>query len=353
MDKSPEPEPTLEEKLAALKQYLDEIPVQLTDGFRVIDSLGKTHSIYSSMQENSSQDKFETLTPEQKEIFLKLSPVIEAITFDEINAFWDSLSSKQVLRLRNELEPGWSDKIKGEQKYVGYRSTVDTTLNRAEQLAEFGKTIQDSIEAACALGSNVPPDLTARFELGKLLFTCAALLCATAHAQGLQTHFIYLIEASRLIPGTLIAGRELEDIYSRSVWEQTQKLPELKTNGRLHLAHHNFHVLRLRKLVSLRNKLLHVKDPVVIADGNNPVEIIGDLKDREQDIAAIFEVDRGNAKFVFGTPEPTDPWVAVTHKSVVEYIAAVRAYDSEVIRIEALDMVTSGLLEYASVATPL
>jgi len=189
-------------------------------------------------------------------------------------------------------------------------------------------------------------------ELGKVCLASAALLCATAHIQGMQTHLTYLIELETLDPGTISGLDKLQDLYGRSVWEQTQVLPRIKSNGRLHWNRYNFLAQRLHQLVTIRNKLVHLQDPIVVVDGNKPVTVIGDMADPNQEITYGFRVEDDLVHMEVSEAITADPWTGVSYKKIADYLAAVRAYYKEVIDPNALDMVAGELLISSAGTTP-
>ena len=340
-----EPEPTLQQKLGALTQYLDEVPGRLLE----IDRMSEVHR-FALLQEveSNSQAMFEALMPHQQQLLRELLPVLSYIKPFDIGELWDSLTDKQKIRILKEGGFDLRFTLNADAKQITYRSTVGKTLARAEQMADFGNTL----EAAFASNPEASTSSNHFFEVGKMFLASAALLCATAHIQGLQTHLTYLIELETLIPGTVSGLDKLRDLYGRSVWEQTQELPRIKTNGRLHLDRYKFLAQRLHQLVIIRNKLVHLKDPIVIVDGNNPVTVIGDMADPNQEITYGFRFEDDHLTVELSEAITADPWTAVSYKKVADYLAAVRAYSEAVIEPEALEMVAGEMLNTSASITP-
>ena len=340
-----EPKATLDIKLAALKQYLDEVPIRLL----VSDTMFEAISPAQQQElESNSQAMFEALMPHQQQLVVDILPVLSYITPEDIGELWDSLTDKQKIRIMKEGGLDLRFVLDADSKHIRYRSTVGKTLARAEQMADFGNTLE------AAFASNPEPSTSSNpfFELGKMFLASAALLCATAHIQGLQTHLTYLIELETLLPGTVSGLDKLQDLYGRSVWEQTQELPRIKTNGRLHLDRYKFLAQRLHQLVIIRNKLVHLQDPIVIVDGNNPVTVIGDMADPNQEITYGIRFEDDHLTVELSEAVTADPWTAVSYKKVADYLAAVRAYSEAVIEPEALDMVAGEMLITSAGTTP-
>ena len=338
-----EPEPTLQQKLAALTQYLDEVPIRLLNNKSEVLTPAQ-------LQEHESNvvAMFEALMPHQQQLIREISPALYCITPEEILENWESLTTKQRIRLLEEIGLDWRAMVIRNSSHISYRSTVFTTLARAEQMAEFGNTLE-------AASASIPEEFKSAnpiHELGKICLASAALLCATAHIQGMQTHLTYLIELETLDPGTISGLDKLQDLYGRSVWEQTQVLPRIKSNGRLHLNRYNFLAQRLHQLVTIRNKLVHLQDPIVVVDGNKPVTVIGDMADPNQEITYGFRVEDDLVHMEVSEAITADPWTAVSYKKVCDYLAAVRAYYKEVIDPKALDMVAGEMLITSAGTTP-
>ena len=340
-----EPEPTLQQKLAALTQYLDEVPGRLL----VIDRMSEVHR-FALLQEveSNSQAMFEALMPHQQQLLREILPVLSYLKPLDIGKLWDSLTDKQQIRILKEGGLDLRAAFNADSKHISYRSTVGKTLARAELIADFGNTL----DAAFASMPEEDKSANPSHELGKICLASAALLCATAHIQGLQTHLTYLIELETLLPGTISGLDKLQDLYGRSVWEQTQELPRIKTNGRLHLDRYKFLTQRLHQLVIIRNKLVHLQDPIVIVDGNNPVTVIGDMADPNQEITYGFRVEDDLVHMEVSEAITADPWTGVSYKKIADYLAAVRAYYKEVIDPNALDMVAGELLISSAGTTP-
>ena len=340
-----EPKHTLEIKLAALKQYLDKVPIRLL----VSDTMFEAISPAQLQEvESNSLAMFEALMPHQQQLVVEILPVLYDITPEDIGELWDSLTDTQKVRILEETGQNWRDKLKATAKHISYRSTVDKTLARAEQMAEHG----NALEAAFASMPEEYKSANPIPELGKICLASAALLCATAHIQGMQTHLTYLIELGALLPGTVSGLDKLQDLYGRSVWEQTQVLPRIKSNGRLHLDRYKFLAQRLHQLVIIRNKLVHLQDPIVVVDGNKPVTVIGDMADPNQEITYGFRVEDDLVHMEVSEAITADPWTAVSYKKVGDYLAAVRAYFKEVIDPKALDMVAGEMLITSAGTTP-
>ena len=338
-----EPEPTLQQKLAALTQYLDEVPIRLLNNKSEVLTPAQ-------LQEHESNvvAMFEALMPHQQQLIREISPALYCITPEEILENWESLTTKQRIRLLEEIGLDWRAMVIRNSSHISYRSTVFTTLARAEQMAEHGNTLE-------AASASIPEEFKSAnpiHELGKICLASAALLCATAHIQGMQTHLTYLIELGALLPGTVSSLDKLQDLYGRSVWEQTQVLPRIKSNGRLHMDRYNFLAQRLHQLVTIRNKLVHLQDPIVVVDGNKPVTVIGDMADPNQEITYGFRVEDDLVHVDVSEAITADPWIAVSYKKIADYLAAVRAYSEAVIEPEALDMVAGEMLITSAGTTP-
>ena len=338
-----EPEPTLQQKLAALTQYLDEVPIRLLKNKSEVLTPAQ-------LQEHESNfvAMFEVLMPHQQQLIREISPVLNCIKGKEIPELSASLTTKQRIRLFEEIGLDWRAMVLRNMSYISYRSTVFTTLDRAEQMAEFGNTLE-------AASASIPEEFKSAnpiHELGKICLASAALLCATAHIQGMQTHLKYLIELGALQPGTVSGLDKLQDLYGRSVWEQSQVLPRIKSNGRLHLDRYKFLAQRLHQLIIIRNKLEHLQDPIVVVDGNNPVTVIGDMADPNQEITYGFRVEDDLVHMEVSEAITADPWTGVSYKKIADYLAAVRAYYKEVIDPNALDMVAGELLISSAGTTP-
>ena len=338
-----EPEPTLQQKLAALTQYLDEVPIRLLTDKSEVSTLAQLQE-----HESNARAMFEALMPHQQQLVVDILPVLSYITPEDIGELWDSLTDTQKVRILEETGQNWRDKLKATAKHISYRSTVDKTLARAVQMAEHG----NALEAAFASMPEEYKSANPSHELGKVCLASAALLCATAHIQGMQTHLTYLIELGALLPGTVSSLDKLQDLYGRSVWEQTQVLPRIKSNGRLHLNRYNFLAQRLHQLVTIRNKLVHLQDPIVVVDGNKPVTVIGDMADPNQEITYGFRVEDDLVHVDVSEAITADPWIAVSYKKIADYLAAVRAYSEAVIEPEALDMVAGEMLNTSASITP-
>ena len=338
-----EPEPTLQQKLAALTQYLDEVPIRILKNMSEVLTPAQLQE-----EETNFVANFEVLMPHQQQLIREISPVLTCIKGEEIPELWESLTTTQRIRLSEEIGLDWRALVVRNSSYISYRSTVFTTLARAEQMAEFGNTW----EAAFASRAEKDKSANPSHELGKICLASAALLCATAHIQGMQTHLTYLIELETLLPGTISGLDKLQDLYGRSVWEQTQVLPRIKSNGRLHLNRYNFLTQRLHQLVTIRNKLVHLQDPIVGVDGNKPVTVIGDMADPHQEITYGFRVEDDLVHLEVSEAMPADPWIAVSYKKIADYLAAVRAYSEAVIEPEALDMVAGEMLITSAGTTP-
>ena len=338
-----EPEPTLQQKLAALTQYLDEVPIRL---------LKNKSEVLTPAQLQEEETNFVAmvgvLMPHQQQLIREISPVLNCIKGEEIPELWESLTTTQRIRLSEEIGLDWRAMVVRNSSNISYRSTVFTTLARAEQMAEFG----NKTEAAFASMPEKDKSANPSHELGKICLASAALLCATAHIQGLQTHLTYLIELETLLPGTISGLDKLQDLYGRSVWEQTQVLPRIKSNGRLHLDRYKFLAQRLHQLVIIRNKLVHLQDPIVVVDGNKPVTVIGDMADPNQEITYGFRVEDDLVHMEVSEAITADPWTAVSYKKVGDYLAAVRAYYKEVIDPKARDMVAGEMLITSAGTTP-
>ena len=337
-----EPEPTLQQKLAALTQYLDEVPIRLFKNKSEVLTPAQLQE-----EETNFVAMVGVLMPHQQQLIREISPVLNCIKGKEIPELSASLTTKQRIRLFEEIGLDWRAMVLRNMSYISYRSTVFTTLDRAEQMAEFGNTLE-------AASASIPEEFKSAnpiHELGKICLASAALLCATAHIQGMQTHLTYLIELGALLPGTISGLDKLQDLYGRSVWEQTQELPRIKTNGRLHLDRYKFLTQRLHQLVIIRNKLVHLQDPIVIVDGNNPVTVIGDMADPNQEITYGIRFEDDHLT-VMSDAVTADPWTAVSYKKVADYLAAVRAYSEAVIEPEALEMVAGEMLNTSSSITP-
>lgn len=337
------PEPTLQQKLAALKQYLDEVPIRL---FKKRSDVLTPAQLQE--QESNAVAMFEVLMPHQQQLIREITPVLVCITPEESVELWDSLTTDQRIRLSEEIGLDWRAMVLRNSSRISYRSTVFTTLDRAEQMAECG----NNHEAAFASMPEEDKSANPFHELGKICFASAALLCATAHIQGMQTHLTYLIELGAMLPGTISGLDKLQDLYGRSVWEQTQVLPRIKSNGRLHLNRYNFLVHQLHQLVKIRNKLVHLQDPIVVVDGNKPVRVIGDTADPNQEITYGFRVEDNLVHLEVSEAITADPWIAVSYKKIADYLAAVRAYSEAVIEPEALDMVAGEMLITSAGTTP-
>ena len=338
-----EPEPTLQQKLAALTQYLDEVPIRLLNNKSEVLTPAQ-------LQEHESNvvAMFEALMPHQQQLIREISPALYCITPEEILENWESLTTKQRIRLFEEIGLDWRAMVIRNSSHISYRSTVFTTLARAEQMAEHGNTLE-------AASASIPEEFKSAnpiHELGKICLASAALLCATAHIQGMQTHLKYLIELGALQPGTVSGLDKLQDLYGRSVWEQSQVLPRIKSNGRLHLDRYKFLAQRLHQLIIIRNKLVHLQDPIVVVDGNNPVTVIGDMADPNQEITYGFRVEDDLVHMEVSEAITADPWTGVSYKKIADYLAAVRAYYKEVIDPNALDMVAGELLISSAGTTP-
>ena len=337
-----EPEPTLQQKLAALTQYLDEVPIQLFKNKSEVLTPAQLQE-----EETNFVAMVGVLMPHQQQLIREISPVLNCIKGKEIPELSDSLTTKQRIRLFEEIGLDWRAMVLRNMSYISYRSTVFTTLDRAEQMAEFGNTLE-------AASASIPEEFKSAnpiHELGKICLASAALLCATAHIQGMQTHLKYLIELGALQPGTVSGLDKLQDLYGRSVWEQSQVLPRIKSNGRLHLDRYKFLAQRLHQLVTIRNKLVHLQDPIVVVDGNNPVTVIGDMADPNQEITYGIRFEDDHLT-VMSEAVTADPWTAVSYKKVADYLAAVRAYSEAVIEPEALEMVAGEMLNTSSSITP-
>ena len=338
-----EPEPTLQQKLAALTQYLDEVPIQLfKDKSEVLTP--------AQLQEEETNfvAMVGVLMPHQQQLIREISPALYCITPEEILENWESLTTKQRIRLFEEIGLDWRAMVIRNLSLISYRSTVFTTLARAEQMAEHGNTLE-------AASASIPEEFKSAnpiHELGKICLASAALLCATAHIQGMQTHLKYLIELGALQPGTVSGLDKLQDLYGRSVWEQSQVLPRIKSNGRLHLDRYKFLAQRLHQLIIIRNKLVHLQDPIVVVDGNKPVTVIGDMADPNQEITYGFRVEDDLVHMEVSEAITADPWTGVSYKKIADYLAAVRAYYKEVIDPNALDMVAGELLISSAGTTP-
>ena len=338
-----EPEPTLQQKLAALTQYLDEVPIRLLNNKSEVLTPAQ-------LQEHESNvvAMFEALMPHQQQLIREISPALYCITPEEILENWESLTTKQRIRLFEEIGLDWRAMVIRNSSHISYRSTVFTTLARAEQMAEHGNTLE-------AASASIPEEFKSAnpiHELGKICLASAALLCATAHIQGMQTHLKYLIELGALQPGTVSGLDKLQDLYGRSVWEQSQVLPRIKSNGRLHLDRYKFLAQRLHQLIIIRNKLVHLQDPIVVVDGNKPVTVIGDMADPNQEITYGFRVEDDLVHMEVSEAITADPWTGVSYKKIADYLAAVRAYYKEVIDPNALDMVAGELLISSAGTTP-
>ena len=338
-----EPEPTLQQKLAALTQYLDEVPIRLLKNKSEVLTPAQLQE-----HETNAVAMFEVLMPHQEQLIREISPVLNCIKGKEIPELSDSLTTKQRIRLFEEIGLDWRAMVLRNMSYISYRSTVFTTLDRAEQMAEFGNTLE-------AASASIPEEFKSAnpiHELGKISLASAALLCATAHIQGMQTHLKYLIELGALQPGTVSGLDKLQDLYGRSVWEQSQVLPRIKSNGRLHLDRYKFLAQRLHQLVTIRNKLVHLQDPIVVVERNKPATVIGDTADPNQEITYGFRVEDDLVLMEVSEAITADPWTAVSYKKVCDYLAAVRAYYKEVIDPNALDMVAGELLISSAGTTP-
>ena len=338
-----EPEPTLQQKLAALTQYLDEVPIRLPKDESEVLTPAQLQE-----EETNFVAMVGALMPHQQQLIREISPVLNCIKGKEIPELSASLTTKQRIRLFEEIGLDWRAMVLRNMSYISYRSTVFTTLDRAEQMAEFGNTLE-------AASASIPEEFKSAnpiHELGKICLASAALLCATAHIQGMQTHLKYLIELGALQPGTVSGLDKLQDLYGRSVWEQSQVLPRIKSNGRLHLDRYKFLAQRLHQLVTIRNKLVHLQDPIVVVERNKPATVIGDTADPNQEITYGFRVEDDLVLMEVSEAITADPWTAVSYKKVCDYLAAVRAYYKEVIDPNALDMVAGELLISSAGTTP-
>ena len=338
-----EPEPTLQQKLAALTQYLDEVPIRLLNNKSEVLTPAQ-------LQEHESNvvAMFEALMPHQQQLIREISPALYCITPEEILENWESLTTKQRIRLFEEIGLDWRAMVIRNSSHISYRSTVFTTLARAEQMAEHGNTLEAAFDSMPEEDKSANPI----HELGKICLASAALLCATAHIQGMQTHLKYLIELGALQPGTVSGLDKLQDLYGRSVWEQSQVLPRIKSNGRLHLDRYKFLAQRLHQLVTIRNKLVHLQDPIVVVERNKPATVIGDTADPNQEITYGFRVEDDLVHMEVSEAITADPWTGVSYKKIADYLAAVRAYYKEVIDPNALDMVAGELLISSAGTTP-
>jgi hypothetical protein len=146
------------------------------------------------------------------------------------------------------------------------------------------------------------------------LSACAVILLATALEQAVKT---------RLSEASISAAVEQEiEAYSEtiaaefddaSIWWRVQSLPSVLSERRFRLAHNHELARALRRMIKVRNKLVHVDEPAIhLTTPNDQIQV------EANQVTVTFR-------------QPVSPWGSVNLDQARTFEKAVEAYFAEVL----------------------
>ena len=184
-------------------------------------------------------------------------------------------------------------------------NTVQATLHHATELIEL---------------SQKHPEYT------KLLSACAVAVLASAFQQGIRWTLqvvAHNMSAEDDIPLNDTSSAKLLD---KSFREQMLELPGLISSGEFAINEREPLARALNNLITCRNKLMHIDDPVrLLTENSAPIKIT-------------------NQKVQISIPLPENPWDSINLSDVQQFERAVKTYLDEAVSIEKMSQRRSSLL---------
>jgi hypothetical protein len=150
-------------------------------------------------------------------------------------------------------------------------------------------------------------------EHAKTLAACTVILMAAVLDEGTQA---CLSNAAAIYAADLDvdpADTEFAIAQNHSLRRRMMEVPELCTDGKLRLDRSKPAVSRLHSLISVRNRLVHIREDAVVLDNTDP--------------SVCFE---GNELRIVVDP-PSNPWDSVALEEALSMRAALKLYYDEVL----------------------
>jgi hypothetical protein len=191
-----------------------------------------------------------------------------------------------------------------ELHFIGYISTVQTSLKRADALMALAER---------------------NAEDAKTLAACTAIVLAAALEQGIQTKLTESAELTSFEEDIDISDSKAVPFYKSSPWHKVKNLPSILTDDKFCLdVDHRLSKL-LKELIVTRNKLVHIDEQAIhLTSSSNQVRI--------ENNHAVVEF------FV-----PLSIWETITLEKVKDFREAVTVYFREVLFPESGN-ITEGVI---------